>query len=72
MINENAPEYPLLPEGVKDKRHLTLQSYYRIQSNKTVPMLRISGVWLEKAGFGISQKVEVTVGDGVLIIQKDI
>jgi antitoxin component of MazEF toxin-antitoxin module len=34
-------------------------------------MLRIPGVWLEKAGLGISQKVEVTVGDGILIIQKD-
>ena len=36
---------------------------------KTVPELRINGVWLEQSGFAAGQTVEITVEENQLIIK---
>lgn len=38
------------------------------QGGVEVPFLRLSGRWLEEAGFHIGQRIEVEVGDGELRI----
>jgi toxic protein SymE len=39
-----------------------------ILPNRDVPWLNINGLWLERAGFGIGQAVEIEVSEGRLII----
>ena len=36
--------------------------------NRDVPWLNVNGLWLERAGFGIGQPVEIEVSEGRLII----
>jgi len=36
---------------------------------KQVPWLNVSGVWLEQAGFGIGDQIEITVRQNELIIK---
>ena len=36
---------------------------------RTYPFLRLSGNWLERAGFGIGQEIAVEVADGRLVIE---
>lgn len=36
---------------------------------KEVPWLNVSGMWLEQAGFGIGDQVEITVRQNKLIIK---
>ena len=36
---------------------------YTFRGNATVPMIRLRGKWLERAGFGEGNLVEVTVAD---------
>lgn len=54
----------------KDKQ-IKLQPKHRVLTNseKIVPELKLSGVWLEKSGFKAGEMVNVTVREGLLIIQ---
>ena len=56
----------------KNERKLKLQPEYRTANTsnglKTVPSLRLSGIWLEQSGFKAGQQVTVTVMDEELII----
>ena len=36
---------------------------------RTYPFLRLSGDWLDRAGFGIGREIAVKVGDGRLVIE---
>lgn len=40
-------------------------------SRTTVPVIRLSGLWLEKLGFAPEQRVTVTTMDKLLIIRLD-
>jgi len=58
------------------RRNLTVSTLRRQWSNMhrtsygaPVPYLRLSGNWLEQAGFTPGQKVAVTVGESGLTIQ---
>ncbi|MQP77280.1 type I addiction module toxin, SymE family [Stenotrophomonas sp. MYb238] len=37
---------------------------------RAVPSLRLSGRWLERCGFAVGDALEVTVGDGLLLISR--
>ena len=55
-------------------RYLKLRPFYRQSQKtnygyKTVPELRLSGNWLEQAGFSHENYVSVTVMDGLLVIR---
>lgn len=50
----------------KEYRDLTVGDIYR--NGKSVPMLRISGLWLEELGFKIGDFVRIKCEDGQLII----
>jgi hypothetical protein len=54
----------------KDQKQVKLQPKRRLLAydEKQVPELRISGVWLEKAGFKAGQKVNIEIRDEQLII----
>lgn len=52
--------------GRKEFRDLTVGDIYR--NGKNVPMLRVSGLWLEKLGFKIGDFVRIKCEDGQLII----
>ena len=52
--------------GRKEYRDLTVGDIYR--NGKSVPMLRISGLWLEELGFKTSDFVIIKCEDGQLII----
>lgn len=41
-------------------------------SQKVVPELKLSGVWLEKLGFKAGSKVKITAVSGQLIIEPEI
>jgi len=63
--------------SVIHRRILTVSSRYRPSESKmyykgpgtNVPFLRISGRWLEEAGFPIDSKVDVIVDNQLLIIK---
>jgi len=38
------------------------------QLNRDVPWLNVSGLWLERAGFGIGQQIEIAVENRKLTI----
>lgn len=38
--------------------------------NKTVPWLNVNGVWLEKLGFRVGDRVNITSSAGKLIIER--
>lgn len=52
-------------------RSLKIQPDIRFNrwSKTTVPVIRLSGVWLEKSGFSPEQRVSVTTMDKLLIIR---
>ena len=52
--------------GRKEYRDLTVGDIYR--NGKSVPMLRISGLWLEELGFNTGDYVRIKCEDGQLII----
>ena len=52
--------------GRKEYRDLTVGDIYR--NGKSVPMLRISGLWLEELGFKTGDFVRIKCEDGQLII----
>ena len=37
---------------------------------RAVPKLRLSGRWLERCGFAVGDALQVTVGDGLLLISR--
>lgn len=37
---------------------------------RAVPMLRLSGRWLEQCGFAVGDELQVTVGEGVLVLSR--
>jgi hypothetical protein len=41
---------------------------YTFRGNTTVPMIRLRGKWLERAGFDEGSLVEITVADGRLTL----
>jgi Toxin SymE, type I toxin-antitoxin system len=41
---------------------------YCFRDKRTVPMLRLSGEWLKRAGFEEGRHVSVDVGDGRLVL----
>jgi len=49
-----------------------LHAKHRESVNRTsrdVPWLNVNGLWLERAGFGIGQKVEISIEDKQLTIK---
>ena len=50
----------------KEYRDLTVGDIYR--NGKSVPMLRVSGLWLEELGFKTGDFVRIKCEDGQLII----
>ncbi len=50
----------------KEYRDLTVGDVYR--NGKSVPMLRVSGMWLEELGFKTGDFVRIKCEDGQLII----
>ncbi len=56
--------------AIKDPKQVTLQPKYRelAYSRKMVPELKVSGVWLEAAGFRAGEKVSISVSEDKLII----
>ena len=50
----------------KDYRDLTVGDIYR--NGKSVPMLRVSGLWLEELGFKTGDFVKIKCENGQLII----
>ena len=52
--------------GRKEYRDLTVGDIYR--NGKSVPILRISGLWLEELGFRTGDFVRIKCEDGQLII----
>ncbi|MDE6635288.1 MAG: type I toxin-antitoxin system SymE family toxin [Lachnospiraceae bacterium] len=50
----------------KEFRDLTVSDFYR--SGKSVPMIRVSGLWLEELGFNIGDCVRIKCENGQLII----
>ncbi|GAA4808720.1 hypothetical protein GCM10023231_42490 [Olivibacter ginsenosidimutans] len=54
-------------------RSLKIQPFIRFNqfSQTTVPVIRLSGHWLEKLGFSPDQRVKVTTMNKLLIISLD-
>lgn len=54
-------------------RSLKIQPDFKIRqySTTTVPVIRLSGVWLDKLGFAPEQRVTVTTMEKLLIIKLD-
>ena len=50
-------------------RQLKVYSSHRWSDNKTVPELRLTGLWIEQLGFKIGDKVNITTRDRLLIIE---
>ncbi len=50
---------------------IKIHTVYRNHSNniRRVPVLRLSGVWLEKVGFTAGRQVTITIREELLIIQ---
>lgn len=53
----------------KEFRDLIVSDFYR--SGKSVPMIRISGLWLEKLGFNVGDCVRIKCDKGQLIISRN-
>ena len=43
---------------------------YTVRGNVDVPEITLRGTWLEKLGFKWDKHVDVTCGDGVLIVKQ--
>ena len=69
-----AQEVPTPSDGpgvapVQDVRHGKV--CYRYRNERQVPDLRLGGLWLERAGFDLGQRYQVTVRDGQLTIHAE-
>jgi len=51
-------------------RHMKLHGKYRRRTNRPnhVPWLNVNGLWLERAGFGVGQSVEIQIENRKLTI----
>jgi len=56
-------------ERKQQNRFIKLHPLHRSYTYKPVPYLRLSGKWLQEAGFDIDSTVNVTVLDNLLIIR---
>ena len=52
-----------------DERQLRICGKYRGSPSKEVPELRLVGNWFEELGFGIGDRVSITMREKLLIIQ---
>jgi Toxin SymE, type I toxin-antitoxin system len=75
-----APEIPIPPSGSEPVRYLTIgrgDPGPRVLKKsdcgvvRPVPLLRIQGQWLERAGFEIGKRVNVQVESGRLVIEAE-
>ena len=53
----------------KAERTLKIYSLYRQDRKEAVPEVRLSGVWLNKIGFRIGDKVNITTREKLIVIQ---
>lgn len=56
----------------KNTRHLKLQPKHRaltLGTQKIVPSLTLSGIWLEEQGFKVGDRVRITAREKLLIIE---
>jgi hypothetical protein len=51
------------------RRLARIHSVFRPKQGKVLPMMRLSGQWLEQTGFPIGQRFSVDVEDGALVIR---
>lgn len=71
VINERETKIKyFLRMAKKDQKQVKLQPKYRslAYGQKTVPELKLSGVWLEKLGFRAGEKVNIIIREQELII----
>ena len=65
----NQQEQPAALNACKKPRRLTIGCTGTGAPRPDVPFLRLSGRWLERAGFAIGRSVKVEVSEGRLLIQ---
>jgi hypothetical protein len=65
----NQQEQPAVLNACKKPRRLTIGCTGTGAPRPDVPFLRLSGRWLERAGFAIGGKVKIDVSEGRLIIE---
>jgi hypothetical protein len=65
----NPQEHPAVRNACKKPRRLTIGCTGTGAPRPDVPFLRLSGRWLERAGFPIGGKVQIDVSEGRLIIE---
>lgn len=53
----------------KGSRQLKISSLHRCSNHKSVPQLRISGLWMEQLGFKIGDQVRITTRNELLVIE---
>ncbi len=69
-----AQEVPAPPNGADEAPVLDCRRgkvCYRYRNERQVPDLRLSGLWLERAGFDRGQKFQIQVGSGRLTIRAE-
>ena len=64
----NEIKQALIPNERKLKLQ-PIQSPRAYQRRRTVPSLKLSGIWLEKSGFKIGETVQITIKNKELIIK---
>ena len=50
-------------------RQLKISALYRRSGNRKVPELRLRGLWIESLGFKAGGMVNITVREGLMIIE---
>jgi hypothetical protein len=65
----NQQEQPAVLDACKKPRRLTIGCTGTGAPRLDVPFLRLSGRWLERAGFVIGGEVKIEVHEGRLIIE---
>jgi type I toxin-antitoxin system toxin SymE len=66
----NQQEEPAAHNACKKSRRLTVGCTGTGWPRPDVPYLRLSGRWLERAGFVIGRSVKVEVSEGRLLIER--
>ena len=61
---------PRKPGAIKPERFLTVANLGHSGAN--TPWLRLSGKWLEQAGFPVNARVKVEITEGRLIITPEV
>ncbi len=65
----NQQQQPAVLNACKQSRRLTIGCIGLGWPRPDVPFLRLSGRWLEHAGFAIGRSVKVEVSEGRLLIE---